>query len=151
MPRYKELSKAVGKREVPWAIYEKMGEEMRGKTDEEKSEISRRYKKLIIKPPVRKKNRPARRPKPLPSAKICGKRRLLFHRLFRLNVHIAARIRVDRIGRAQRAAGQQNVIARQLKLGHAPATITVTSNAQSRRPPQRSTGSGGFFSIVYFA
>ena len=97
----------------------KMGEEMRGKTDEEKSKISRRYKKLIIKPPVRKKNRPARRPKPLSSAKIHGERRLLFHRLFRLNVHIAARIRVDRIGRAQRAAGQQNVIAGQLKLGHA--------------------------------
>lgn len=78
MPRYKELSKAVGKREVPWAIYEKMGEEMRGKTDEEKSEISRRYKKLIIKPPVRKKNRPARRTKPPSSANICGERRLLF-------------------------------------------------------------------------
>ena len=48
MPKYEELSKAILEREVPWAIYDKMGEEMRGKTDEEKSEISRRYAKLIM-------------------------------------------------------------------------------------------------------
>ena len=37
MAKYKEWSKAVLEREVSWSIHEKMGEEMRGKTDAEKS------------------------------------------------------------------------------------------------------------------
>lgn len=48
MPKYEELSKAVLEREVSLLIYRKMSDEMRGKTDEEKSEISRRYAKLIM-------------------------------------------------------------------------------------------------------
>ena len=56
MLNYKELSKAVSEREVPTSLLWPMSAEMRGKTDEEKNEISRKYAKMIMETyPLRKK------------------------------------------------------------------------------------------------
>lgn len=58
MLKYEEFSKAVSEREVPSSILYPMAAEMRGKTDEEKNEISRKYAKMIMEtyPPRKKGN-----------------------------------------------------------------------------------------------
>ena len=61
---YEELAKAVKEREVHWFVYKKMAEEMRGKADEEKNEISRKYAKIILNTcPKRREGRLGRRRK----------------------------------------------------------------------------------------